>query len=449
MHTSRIPFRTAADEPYGILVINREVTDLKQAEALAQHRADQMTIAAEIARDTTGTLEVKPLLQKAVTLVRDRFGFYHASIFLIDPAGEYAVLRESTGEAGQQMLLSGHRLAVGSRSIVGQVTASGEALIVNNVHQDPTHFPNPLLPDTKSELAIPLKVGERVLGALDVQSTQVDAFNAEEDLSVLQILADQLAVAVVNGELFAKTQELLGKHRLLRQISIGASSSSNLDDALFNIVSGLHTAKVSDHIAILLLNNEGLFQVRASAGYEGTRHLELRIALGQGITGQAAADKRAVRVEDTQLDPRYLNIDSEIRSELAIPILFNDELLGVLNLESKNVAAFDENDQEILGALGNNIGAIVANIRLVTQVRQQVSRERQLFDATSKIRRSVDLETILQTSAQEICLALGAQRAKIRITAGTGEAEITPPRPGSGGNGHKNGSGSNGREGSK
>jgi PAS domain S-box-containing protein len=417
-HTSRIPIRTASGDPYGMLLIQRDITELKLAEALAQRRADQVFIAAEIARDATGTLDVKTLLQKSVNLVRDRFGFYHASIFLLDAIGENAVLRESTGPAGEKMMQSGHRLAVGSRSIVGQVTATGSPMIVNDVTIDPTHLPNPLLPETHSELAIPLKVGQRVLGALDVQSTQLSAFNTE-DVGVLQILADQMAVAVVNGELFAKTQELLGKHRLLRQISIAASTSTSMEDVMINIVSGLRTAMVSDRIAVLMLNDESILQVEASAGYEGTRHLEIRISQGQGICGRAAVEKRPVRIDDVLADTNYINIDPDVRSELAIPILFSDELIGILNLESTQLHAFDENDQEILGALGNNLGGVIANIRLVNQVRQQVTRERQLYDVTSKIRYSVDMETILETSAKELARALGARRASIRITTGS------------------------------
>lgn len=417
LHTSRIPIRTASGDPYGLLLIQRDISELKQTEALAQQRAGQVRTAAEIARDTTGTLDVAMLLEKSVNLVRERFGFYHASIFLLDGQGEYAVLRESTGEAGQKMKEAGHRLAVGSRSIVGQVSATRQALIVNNVSVDPTHLPNPLLPDTRSELAIPMIAAGRLLGALDVQSIQENAFN-DEDVSVLQILADQLAVAVVNGELFAKTQELLGKHRLLRQISITASTSTNLEDALLDVVRGLHSASVADRIEVLMLNDEGHLQVQASAGYEGTRHLEVRIKPGEGITGLAAVEKRPILVDDALNDTRYLSIDPDTRSEMAIPILFSDELLGVLNLESKAMHAFDENDLEILGALGNNLGGVIANIRLVNQVRQQVARERQLFEVTSKIRRSVDLETILETSAKEIARVLGARRANIRITAG-------------------------------
>ncbi len=416
--TARLPIRTASGDPYGLLLIQRDITELKQAEALAQRRAEQVLIAAEIARDATGTLDIKTLLQKSVNLVRDRFGFYHASIFLLDATGENAVLRESTGLAGEKMKEAGHRLAVGSKSIVGQVTANGKALIVNDVTLDPTHLPNPLLPDTHSELAIPLRVGERILGALDVQSTQMNAFHTE-DISVLEILADQLAVSVVNGELFAKTQELLGKHRLLRQISIAASTSTDLESAMGNVVSGLRTAMVGDRISILMLNDEGLMQVQASSGYQGTRHLEIRIGQGQGICGRAAQEKRPIRINDVLNDPDYINVDPDVRSELAIPILFSEALIGVLNLESTQVYAFDENDQEILGALGNNLGGVIANIRLVNQVRQQVTRERQLFDVTSKIRYSVDMDTILETSAREIARVLGAHRAHIRITAGS------------------------------
>jgi GAF domain-containing protein len=430
--------------------LQRNISDVKRTEALAQRRAEQVITAAEIARDTTGTLEVKTLLQKTVNLVRERFGFYHASIFLIDPLGEYALLRESTGTAGEKMVQAGHRLAVGSKSIVGQVTATRKALIVNDVTNTPNYYPNPLLPDTRSELAIPLRAGERILGALDVQSTQIDAFK-DEDISILQILADQLAVAVVNGELFARTQELLAKHRLLRQITTAASTSTSREETLLNVVRGLREAMICDRIAILMLNQDGQLQMEASSGYEGTTHLELRIAPGQGITGMAAVEKRAIRVDNAENDSRYLTLDPEIRSELAIPILFSEELIGVLNLESKQTSAFDENDQEILGALGSNLGGVIANIRLLQQVRQQVEREQLLFEVTSKIRRSVDLETILETSTREICRALGAQRARIQITSGrrTLQPESSSPVMLDGGeiaptNGHNGHNGSNG-----
>ncbi len=454
-------FEKADDEkPNSLLMIQRNITEMKLAEAISDRRANQVLTAAEIARDTSGTLDVNSLLQKSVNLVRERFGFYHASIFLLDPLGEYAVLRDLTGEAGEQMIRTGHRLAVGSKSIVGQATGSRHAITVNDVVEDENYYPNPLLPETRSELAIPLLVGDRLLGALDVQSEIAHAFG-QEDINVLQILSDQLAVAVVNAELFARTQELLGKHRLLRQVTVAASTSTLIEDALVNVVKGLRTAAVGDRVAILLMNDEGMLQIQASSGYEGTRHLEARIPIGEGITGLAASEKKPIRIDNTRNETRYINLDSEVRSELAVPILFSDEVIGVLNMESTQVAAFDENDQEILGALGNNLGGVIANLRLVLQVRRQVERERLLFDVTSRIRRSVDMETILQTSTREICRALGARRASVRITAGrsavpesldedievSGENHPEPPLNGH----HKNGGashlyGKNGQE---
>ena len=153
------------------------------------------------------------LLANSVNLIRDRFGFYHASIFLLDRMGEFALLRESTGEVGAQMKERGHHLAVGSQSIVGQVLLRKKEWVVNNVQQEPLYFANPLLPETRSELAIPLIVGERILGVVDVQSRQENAF-MENEVKILRILADQLAIAVWNSILFGQNQETLAQHRL-------------------------------------------------------------------------------------------------------------------------------------------------------------------------------------------------------------------------------------------
>jgi len=166
-----------------------------------RQRAEQLQTAAEIARDTSGTLALDQLLNRVVNLVRDRFGFYHSSIFLVDEEHQYAVVRESTGEAGEAMKRAGHKLAIGSQSIIGYVTQHGEPLVINDVTQSDIHRPNPLLPETKSELGIPLKIGDQVIGALDVQSTQKNAFSAD-DVSVLQLLADQIAVAISNAQAY-------------------------------------------------------------------------------------------------------------------------------------------------------------------------------------------------------------------------------------------------------
>ncbi len=414
---SRILLSDSAGLTTGILGIRQDITDIKVAEQLSLRRADQLQTIADIARESTGTLDVNELLKKAVNLIRDRFGFYHASIFLIDPNGEYAVLRESTGEAGARMKEASHRLVVGSASMVGTSTQRSEPVVSNDVTAAPNYYPNPLLPETRSELAIPLRSGSRVLGALDVQSTQTQAFLAD-DIEILQLLADQIAIAVANSNLFAQAQGALERQRFVNEVTAAAASAQSLDDAIATAVTGLREIMGGDRISVFLVD-EGKQQLHlhSSAGYEEQELESLVVPFGEGIVGEAAQTEKTIRVDDTQNDPRFIAMEENVRSELAIPIHFTDQFIGILNLESKKLAAYDESDEQILEALGNNLGAVISNARLVRQIRLQVERQRQLYEITSKIRRSADLQTILRTSASEIARALGATRAEVRLSS--------------------------------
>lgn len=178
----------------------------------SQRLADQLQTAAEIARDTTGTLSLENLLDRAVELIRERFGYYQASIFLLDDEGKNAVVSAASGAAGLEMKRQGHKLAVGSQSIIGYVTDQREALVVNDVSQYANYYANPLLPETRSEMGIPLKIGQRVIGALDVQSSQENAFE-QDDIDVLQTLADQIAVAVDNAKAYALSLQAVDEMR--------------------------------------------------------------------------------------------------------------------------------------------------------------------------------------------------------------------------------------------
>jgi GAF domain-containing protein len=149
-------------------------------------------------------MDLDDLLSGSVNLIRDRFNFYHVSIFLLDELGKYAVLKQATGTEGHELMQQRHKLKVGDESIIGLVISRGNAYVANQTDIDPYYWPNPSLPETRSQLGIPLKIGENVLGAIDVQHNQIDAFG-EDDISVLQILADQVAVAVQNVRLFELT----------------------------------------------------------------------------------------------------------------------------------------------------------------------------------------------------------------------------------------------------
>jgi len=194
-----------------------DITVRKAAQQALRRQNEYLETAAEVGRLVTSTLDLQTLFSRTVELVRSSFKFYHASIFTLDEATLNAVLREATGEAGEEMKRRSHSLPVGSRSIIGQVTANGHTIVVNNTAVDPVFRANPLLPDTRAEAGLPLRLGTRIIGALDIQATEVDAFKPE-DIAVLEILCDQVAVAIENARSYDLSQQAIEELRQLDQI---------------------------------------------------------------------------------------------------------------------------------------------------------------------------------------------------------------------------------------
>ncbi|MBI5295206.1 MAG: GAF domain-containing protein [Chloroflexi bacterium] len=196
----------------GFLAVHHDNTASKLAEQTLQRRNTYLAASSDIARLVTSTLDLNTLFNRTVNLVRDRFGFYQVSIFIVEETGFVAHLQEGTGDAGAVMKAQQHSLTVGSSSIVGKVTQSGESIVVNDTLNNPIHKVNPLLPETRAEAAIPLRVGSRVIGALDMQSTQVYAFS-EDDVAVLQTLADQVAIAIDNARSYELSMQAVKEIR--------------------------------------------------------------------------------------------------------------------------------------------------------------------------------------------------------------------------------------------
>jgi PAS domain S-box-containing protein len=197
--------------------VARDITERKSAEEALRRQNEYLATATEVGRLITSTLDMPTLFNRTANLLRNRFGYYHVSIFTVEENGFNAVLRESTGDAGEEMKNRQHSLAVGSKSIIGYVTGNGKTLVVNNTAIDPIHRPNPLLPETRAEAGIPLKIGSRVIGALDIQAREVGAF-LDEDIAVLETLADQIAVALDNARSYELAQQAVNEMRELDRI---------------------------------------------------------------------------------------------------------------------------------------------------------------------------------------------------------------------------------------
>jgi len=367
--------------------------------AEAQRRAAQLQIASEIARDASSTLDLEELLDKTINLIRERFNFYHAAVFLLDESGQYAYIKAATGEAGRQLKARQHRLAVGSNAVVGQTLARGEPVIVNDVRKSDIHQFNPLLPDTLAELGIPLKIGDEIIGVLDIQATMPQAFN-NEDVRVFSILSDQLAIAVINARLFAETQKHLHQHRLLHQITAAAASATDVKTAMRNVVESLQAIRPGEGIALFVPDEKQpeTLRIAAWAGHTPTDIAAIqqrRIPFGKDTPGKAAATRQSIIAPDTSALDDYEPITPGMRSRLTSPLIYRDELIGVLDLESPLPNAYNEHDLEINRTLANSLASIIANIRLLEQVRQHSNELELLYEVTSAAASHVDLDQLL------------------------------------------------------
>jgi sensor domain CHASE-containing protein/GAF domain-containing protein len=207
--------------------INTVLDGLEKSQSAVRGRLNQLRTVAEISQTVTSVLDPQALSQQVVDLVKDRFNLYYVGAFLLDDKGEYALLRAGTGEAGKKMLESGHRLAVGGTSMIGWCTSNRKARIALDVGKEAVRFENPLLPLTRSELAIPIVSRYKVFGALTLQSDQVNAFS-DEDIQIFQGIADSMAIALENARLFQESQNSLEEIRKLNQAYIQTSWQERL-----------------------------------------------------------------------------------------------------------------------------------------------------------------------------------------------------------------------------
>jgi PAS domain S-box-containing protein len=193
-------------EPQYIANVVTDITERKNAEEALRRQNEYLASAAEVSRLITSTLDLPTLFDRTVNLLRARFGYEHVAIFLIDEASYNAVYMEGTGSAGEELKENAYSVAVGSKSIIGHVSANGKTLAVNNTALEPLYKAHRLMPNTRAEAVIPLIVSKRIIGVLDIHSNEINAFH-EEDVAVLETLSDQIAVGIDNARSYLLTQK--------------------------------------------------------------------------------------------------------------------------------------------------------------------------------------------------------------------------------------------------
>ncbi len=357
-------------------------------------RTAQLEAAAIVAHRAAEIRDMDTLLNQTVRLISDRFGFYHTGIFLVDEAGEYAVLQAASSEGGQRMLARGHRLKVGQVGIVGYVAGTGEPRIALDVGADAVFFDNPDLPLTHSEMALPLKVGDRIIGVLDVQSEEPAAFS-EEDVAVLQTMADQIALAIENGRTMEQMQ------RTMQELER---------------VYGEYT-------------REAWRAMRRVRRWTGRRYRRL---IPEPVEELPEEAHRALSEGRSVLQPIREEGDGRVVGTLlAVPMKLRGQVVGVLNLRFATPQVSPEVVQ-MVGAIADRLALALENARLLEETRRHAERDRRIAEITARVRASMDPETVLRTAARELGAVLGVDRVIVRIGSqhregrGTADPARTP-----------------------
>ena len=347
---------------------------------LAERRATLLHAAAKVGRSVTSILDPDLLLEQTVDIICDEFGFYYAGVFLIDASGEWAVLRAGRGEAGAQMVAATHKLKVDGHSMIGAATGRREARIALDVGEESVHFKNPYLPDTRSEMALPLIVGDKVIGALTVQSVEEAAFS-DDDIITLQTMADQLAVAINNADLHLENRRLLARverrARLLEAASqVGRDVTSILDmgELLNRTVDIICDAYGFYYAGVFLADGASEWAVlRAGRGNAGAEMIAAghRLKVGGHSMIGACVERREARIaldvgeEPVHFKNPYL---PHTRSEMALPLNVGDKTIGAVTVQSVEEAAFSDDDITSLQAMADQLAIAINNARLLREL---------------------------------------------------------------------------------
>lgn len=370
--------------------------------AQAERQAAQLEAAVVVSETAATAPSLRDLLDDVVERIRQVYGFYHAQVFLLDEEGRMARLEASTGRAGEALLARGHALAVGSQSIIGMCTASGQPVVVNDVRTSSIHRPNELLPDTRAELALPLRVGEQVIGAIDVQSTYAHAFQPA-DVRSLSVMAAQLAAAI-------------DKARLVDELQARADENQQLFD--------------ESQAALRQLDELNRRLTREGWGeYLRSRRQEV---LGFSLHGEQIAEDE--RWTPTMLAAYQSEGGAVVRRDgdrhiAALPLRLRGEVIGVLELGREGPRGWTRAELELAQTLVDRLTTAIENARLYERARQATERERVVNQIGQDVQAARSIDEVLQAALAELGEVLGATHGVVQIRPGQQAARSAEPAP--------------------
>src|ERR1700736_3119308 len=356
-----------------------EHTTLAPAPAL-EVSAEVMATLTEIGEEVNASLDLDEVLARTAALIKRHIDYEIFGVLMFDGGGTYLKHRFSIGYPRE--LAENVRVPVG-QGITGIAAATGHSVRVGDTLSDPRYIN--AIESVRSELAVPLMLRNRCVGVLDIQSRHPDYFTPDQQ-NILTLLASRLAIAVENARLFEKVRTQAETLLLLNEVSRETASILDVEELLR--LAAEQTKRVIDYqiLSIMLYDEEQkVFRHRVDVKHGQRVQGKLRVAVSDGIVGAAATLKEPVIVPDVTVDPRYLMVNPETRSELAIPMMHKGKVIGVLDLESPQLNYFTEEHVQTLSILASNLAVSLENARLYEQVARDEARLERDLQAAKRI----------------------------------------------------------------
>ena len=357
--------------------IARDITERAQAREALKRRATQLATLGEVGRQITSLLELDSLLDRIVNLIHEAFNYRYVNVFLVDPTRGELALRAG---AGYDLETAGAlRLRVGEEGICGWVAASGESLLVGDVSQEPRYLD--VLADTRSELAVPIQVKGQIIGVLDVQRAELEAFD-EEDFFTLRMLANQVGVAIENTRLFEAEQQQRELAEALEEAAAAVSGTLDPNQVLDRILEQVERVVAGDAFNVMLIEGRIVRAVRWR-GYERfgaeERIASFAIPVAEYITlVKMRQTREPVVIPDTSTDPDWVAAEGWEweRSYVGAPILVSGVTVGILNVDGTRPGQFGPADAHRLEAFADHAAAAIENARLFEQAQQEITERK-------------------------------------------------------------------------
>jgi GAF domain-containing protein/HAMP domain-containing protein len=399
---------------------NDMTSQLRKSFEDLDRRAKEVTTVADVSRRLSSILDQHQLVSEVVEQLQSAFNYYHAHIYLFDETGENLVMAGGTGEVGKALLERRHKIPRG-RGLVGRAAETKEAVLVPDTSNDPNWLPNPLLPETRSEVAVPILAGDHVLGVLDVQNNAVDSLR-QQDSDLILSIANQIAVAIQNIRLYEETRnaEMAVTRRaneleLASRVATATATILDSDKLLQEVVDLTKQTFRLYHAHIYLLNEAGdTLELTSGAGEVGRQMVaegrQIPLNREQSLVARAARERRGFYVNDVRSDPHFLPhpLLPETRSELAVPMIIGDKVIGVFDVQSDAVDYFTDEAVRIQTTLAAQVSIALQNARSLISAKRRAEREAALNVIGQKIQGATSVEAVLQIAARELGRALGA-----------------------------------------